>query len=234
MKIIHYISLIICSSIFWVGCATQKHTDGGHIPAPKYDIVGIDISRYQGHVDFKKIKDAGISYIIIRATDGITYQDPNFKTNFSSAQDAGITVGAYHFYETNDDPIAQLKNFTRVVTLKSGDLPPIIDIERLHKRDDIDLTENIQKFLDGLEKHYGVRPIIYTGLRFSNTYLNGFGNYPLWLAEYERHEPQLPTGWDDWTFWQWSQSYTISGIDGDVDADRYSGDKASFLSMLIK
>ncbi len=121
-----------------------------------------------------------------------------------------------------------------IVSLKPGDLPPVIDIEKLHIKDDIKFTENLHIFLDGIETHYSVRPIIYTGLRFSNKYLTDYGDYPLWLAEYERDEPTLPTGWDNWTFWQWSQSHTISGINGDVDADRYFGDKASFLNMLIK
>lgn len=208
--------------------------DDHGVASNEHNIVGIDISKYQGEVNFEKVKAAGISYIFIRATDGITYQDPNFKTNFLSAQAAGITVGAYHFYETNDDPEDQLKNFTSLVTLKSGDLPPVIDIERLHKKDDLKLTENVQKFLDGLETHYGVKPIIYTGLRFSNKHLIGFGNYPLWLAEYERDKPKLPNGWSKWTFWQWSQSHRVLGIDVDVDADRYTGDKASFQNMLIK
>lgn len=234
MKRLNIISFIICSSIFLVSCMSDVPTDNLGIASNEHNIVGIDISKYQGEVNFEKVKAAGISYIFIRATDGITYQDPNFNKNFAAARNAGITIGAYHFYETNDDPADQLKNFTSLVTLKPGDLPPVIDIERLHKKDDIKLTENLQKFLDGLEKHYGVKPIIYTGLRFSNKHLIGFGNYPLWLAEYERDKPKLPNGWSKWTFWQWSQLHTISGIGGDVDADRYNGDKASFLSMLIK
>lgn len=215
-------------------CTSDVPNNSQSISSNQHGVIGIDISKYQGKVDFEKVKDAGINYIFIRATEGITYQDPNFKTNFLSAQDAGITVGAYHFYETNDDPEDQLKNFTSLVTLKSGDLPPVIDIEKLHKKDDKKLTENLQKFLDGLETHYGVKPIVYTGLNFSNKHLTGFGNYPLWLAEYGRDEPKLPNGWANWTFWQWSQSHTISGITGDVDADRFNGDKSSFLNMLIK
>ncbi len=220
--------------MFLLSCASDIPNKSKSLSANEHNIIGIDISKHQGEVNFEKVKAAGISYIFIRATDGITYQDPNFNKNFAAAQAAGITVGAYHFYETNDDPADQLKNFTTTVTLKTGDLPPVIDIEKLHKHDDVKLTANLQNFLDGLEKHYGVKPIIYTGLNFSNKHLTGFGNYPLWIAEYERKKLTLPNGWDKWTFWQWSQTHRISGINVYVDADRFFGDKGSFEKLLIK
>ncbi len=233
MKPFQIVGVNICMVLFilsWAGKPIEALGDS----TGNYSIVGIDISRYQGKIDFQKVKAAGISFIFIRATDGITYQDANYETNVSLARATDITVGAYHFYETNDDPIAQLGNFTQTVILKPGDLPPVVDIERLHNQDNVDLSENIKTFLKGLEIHYGVRPIIYTGLRFSNKYLTGFGNYPLWLAEYGRHEPTLPTGWDKWTFWQWSQSYHILGIEKTVDANRFFGDKSSFTKLLVK
>ena len=234
MKRFHIFSLVISTSLFLVSCMSVMSPDTNSLSSNEYDIVGIDISRHQGKINFEKVKAAGISYIFIRATDGVTYQDPNFKTNVASAQAAGIAIGAYHFYETNDDPIAQFRNFKNVVTLKPGDLPPVIDIERLHNHDEVKFTKNIQKFIYAFEVHYGVKPIIYSGRDFSNKYLTEFGSYPLWLAEYEVDDPKLPTGWDDWTFWQWSQSDTISGIKGDVDADRFNGDEVSFHNMLIK
>ena len=198
------------------------------------EIIGIDVSKYQGVIDFKKVQAAGVSYVFVRATEGITYQDKNFKASFAAAQAAGLTTGAYHFYESNDDPIDQLNNFIAMVTLKRGDLPPIIDIEKLHNNDQIDLHKNIQIFLDGLEQHYGVKPIIYSGLNFANKYMTGFGEYPLWLAEYEVDKPSVPEGWPDWTFWQWSQAGSVDGINGTVDADRYNGNETSFRKILIK
>ena len=198
------------------------------------EIVGLDVSKYQGTVDFDKVKAAGISYVFVRATDGITYQDPDFKSNFAAARTAGLVVGAYHFYETDDDPTAQLKNFTDVVTLQPGDLPPVVDIEKLHDNDQSDLTSNLKTYLEGLESHYGVKPIIYTGLNFANEYITVFGDYPLWLAEYEVDQLTLPKGWSDWTFWQWSQTGTVDGITGAVDSDRFNGDAVSFGKILIK
>jgi len=198
------------------------------------EIIGIDVSKYQGTIDFKKVQATGISYVFVRATEGITYQDENFSLNFTAAQAAELVTGAYHFYESNDDPINQLKNFISMVTLKTGDLPPIVDIEKLHHNDQTDLHEKIQIFLDGLEQHYGVKPIIYSGLNFANIYMTGFGEYPLWLAEYEVDKPSVPEGWSDWTFWQWSQTGSVDGIKGVVDADRYNGNETSFHKILIK
>ncbi|OMH29193.1 hypothetical protein BGP75_20270 [Motiliproteus sp. MSK22-1] len=197
-------------------------------------ITGIDVSKYQGTVDFEKVKAAGARYVFVRATEGITYQDPDFKSNFSAAHTAGLTVGAYHFYETDDDPAAQLKNYTDMVSLQQGDLPPVVDIEKLHDNDQANLIDNLKAYLNGLEAHYGVKPIIYTGLDFANEYITEFGDYPLWLAEYEVDQPTVPKGWSDWTFWQWSQTGTVEGITGNVDADRFNGDAASFGKILIK
>ena len=233
MKLFLIISFVICTSVLLgrsMAASPITNTTSYNVS----DIIGIDISKYQGTVNFEEIKAAGIRYVLIRATEGITYQDAEYTSNYTSANAAGITIGAYHFYETNDDPIAQLRNFTNIVTLKPGDLPPVVDIERLHNQDEAKLAENIQIFLDGVELHYGAKPIIYSGLNFSNKYLTGFGDYPLWLAEYKVDEPKLPKGWTNWTFWQWSQSDTIIGINGKVDADRYNGNEASFRNMLIK
>ncbi len=197
-------------------------------------IQGVDVSKYQGDVDFLKLKAAGMHYVFIRATEGITYQDVDYKSNHSKAKAAGLRVGVYHFYESNDDPMAQLKNFTDLVSLSAGDLAPVIDIEKLHQNDDKNLIVNLQRFLDGLEAHYGVKSIVYTGEKFANQYLTGFGAYPLWLAEYQVDQPKIPSGWQNWTFWQWSQSGQVNGVKGNLDMDRFNGDAKRLSELLIK
>ncbi len=223
-------SLSLC--LLLAACTWQTSDVKG--PPMQSAIVGIDISKYQGDVDFKQLKASGITYVFIRASEGNTYQDPEFKSHFAKAKAAGLTVSAYHFYETNDAPNSQLENFTQLVKLSVGDLPPVVDIERLHQQDDTRLSENLQVYLNGLERHYGVKPIIYTGLNFANQHVTRFSQYPLWLAEYGRTQPTLPSGWSQWTFWQWSQSHALKGIDGKVDADKFNGDARSFAKLLIK
>ena len=234
MKLSRIFSFIVCAGLFVISCVSANSHATDKTFYSEYDIIGIDISRYQGAVNFEEIEAAGVNYVFIRATEGITYQDGDYKSNVASARAAGLTIGAYHFYETNDDPDTQLKNFTSLVTLKPGDLPPVVDIEKLHNNDELDLTKNLQKYLNGLESHYGVKPVIYSGFNFSNKYLTGFGDYPLWLADYKVNEPKLPMGWSDWAFWQWSQSGTTEGVNGYVDTDRYNGNEASFRGILIK
>jgi len=226
--------LIILAGLLLGGCTPENLVSKDSAPDSDHPVVGIDVSKYQGVVDFERVKTAGISYVFVRATEGITYQDADFRSNYRQARSAGLVVGAYHFYETNDEPGAQLENFTSVAQLKAGDLPPVIDIEKLHHQDDSDLVESLKTLLRGLESHYGVKPIVYSGLNFANRYMTGFGDYPLWLAEYEVAEPTLPHGWSDWTFWQWSQTAKVAGISGNVDADRYNGDEMCFRRLLIK
>lgn len=213
---------------------SEKAKEEASTQVQDVEIKGVDISKYQGNVDFEKLKSAGIHYVFIRATEGITYQDEDYKQNHAGAKAAGLRVGVYHFYETNDDPIAQLNNFKTLVSLSTGDLAPVIDIEKLHQKDDQDLIVNLLKFLDGLESHYGIKPIVYTGKNFANQYLQDFSDYPLWLAEYGVNQPTIPANWKDWTFWQWSQSGTINGIDGAVDMDRFNGSHQQFNQLLIK
>ncbi len=226
--------LFILAGLLLASCTPENLVSKDAAPDSDHPVVGIDVSKYQRVVDFEKVKAAGISYVFVRATEGITYQDADFESNYRQARLAGLVVGAYHFYETNDEPGEQLENFTSVAQLKPGDLPPVIDIEKLHHQDDLDLVESLKTFLRGLEIHYGVKPIVYSGLNFANRYMTGFGDYPLWLAEYEVAEPTLPHGWTDWTFWQWSQTAKVAGISGKVDADRYNGTALGFRKLLIK
>lgn len=239
---------VTCVLVFSAGCSEGKKPDDTAPPAQQtiavvhqdsgavheVEIKGVDVSKYQGTVDFDQVKAAGIHYVFIRATEGITYQDPDYKNNHQQAKAAGLRVGAYHFYETDDDPKAQLKNFTNWVTLGPGDLAPVIDIEKLHQNDDKDLIANLLIFLNGLETHYGIKPIVYTGENFANEYIFALGHYPLWLAQYQVDKPQVPKGWKGWDFWQWSQSGTIDGIAGSVDLDRFNGSHQQFEKHLIK
>jgi lysozyme len=239
----------IVFTICWVlvvatGCSSFKgHNDATPPKQPAStasaashhgEIKGVDVSKYQGTVNFDQVKAAGIHYVFIRATEGITYQDPDYKNNHQKAKAAGLRVGAYHFYETDDNPKAQLENFKSWVTLGQGDMAPVIDIEKLHQKDDKDLIANLLIFLNGLETHYGIKPIVYTGENFANEYIFALGHYPLWLAQYQVKNPKVPDGWHGWDFWQWSQSGTIDGIKGTVDLDRFNGDRQRFKFFLIK
>lgn len=227
-------SLITAFAILISACMSLTSSEDKTSLKSEQNLTGIDVSKYQGKIDFEKVKAAGIRYVFVRATEGITYQDAFFKQNLQEAREAGLVIGAYHFYETDDDPVSQLNNFTSLVSLQAGDLPPVVDIEKLHDKDQVDLTENIQTYLNGLERHYKTKPIIYSGKNFANKYITTFSDYPLWLAEYQSLYPTLPQGWDKWTFWQYSQTGKVDGISGDVDINRFNGEENNFKEILIK
>lgn len=220
---------------------TKEHTGLHREPDEKItkspgrnSIHGIDISSYQGDIDFAKVKKAGITFVIIKATQGNTYRDPRFKNNVIEAKNAGLVVGAYHYYMTDDDPVSQFANFSSQAILTKGDLPPAVDIEAMAWHSKPHLHVKLQTFLNELERHYGVKPILYSGLYFANKNLSGFADYPLWLAQYEVEKPTIPKGWKTWHFWQWSQFAKIDGIQGSVDVDRFNGDEAAFQTLLIR
>lgn len=210
---------------------TMSTTEAG---AASGEVAGVDVSKWQGTIDFGKIKAAGMTYVFVKATEGITGVDPDYARNVAAARAAGLVVGSYHFYETNDDPSAQFGNFKQHVDVKPGDLPPVVDIEVLASNSRPDLADDLKSFLAQMEQAWGVRPILYSGVSFANQYLAGFGDYPLWVAEYtSAPAPKVPSGWTTWTFWQYSQSGTVAGVSGAVDMDRFNGTQAEFDALRI-
>lgn len=187
---------------------------------------GIDVSHYQGTVDWAAVKAAGIAFAFAKASDGNTYRDTQFLANWQGMKAAGLPRGAYHFYESNDDPVTQANNFLSAVgQLEATDLPPVIDIEST--KGDFggnSLATNLQICLDAIENGLACTPIIYTNCSFWNANLNAeFGRYPLWIARYSTSPPTIPNGWTNWTFWQYSESGSVPGVAGAVDLDQFAG-----------
>lgn len=183
---------------------------------------GIDVSGYSGTVDWTTVDAAGHSFAFAKATEGEDLKDPAFDQNWSQMKAAGMVRGAYHFYVTEDDPEAQAKFFLATVTLEPGDLAPVVDIETLgHDTSAEGLPEELHTFLGLLESHYGVKPIIYTTANFWNQYLGeGFGDYPLWVAEYDVESPKIPTGWQTWHLWQWQENAPVPGVEKGADLSK--------------
>ena len=162
------------------------------------------------------------------------YLDPTFDELFKALRTEGFIRGAYHFYETNDDPHVQANWFIKNVSLGVGDLPPIVDIERVKAPFAGSLQNNFKLFLDQLEDHYGSKPIIYTGPKFwEHTMKEHLPAYPLWVAEYGADAPTVPHGWQSWTLWQYSDAQNVTGINGSTDGSYFNGDIEALQSMLL-
>ncbi len=192
-------------------------------------VLGIDVSHFQGKIDWQKIKDANIKYAYDKATQGMTYVDPEYKNNRVDAHSFNFTHGAYHFYVAGDDPQKQALHFVSVIDYTEDDLPPVLDLEQGGMKANIK-TENYQKdvlkWLQVVEEKLGVKPVIYTSPAFGNQYLNhpSFSEYDLWVAEYGVDTPKVPNAWKEkeWLFWQRSERGKVEGAVGEVDHDIYN------------
>ena len=204
-----------------------------------YEIHGIDISHHQGRIDWDELKDNGsinecpIRFVMIKATEGATQTDENFRENFYQARENGFTRGAYHFYSVHSPADQQAYHFMQTVKLENGDLPPVLDVEHKPKEQtDEEFRQSVLQWLNLVEHHYQIKPIIYTYFKFKTRYLNDtiFDQYPYWIAHYyvDSLEYKGP-----WKFWQHTDVGRLPGIKGNVDFNIYNGSYYDLRQMTI-
>ena len=193
-----------------------------------YRVHGIDVSHYQGDIDWKMLGQTRqgqfpIQFIFMKATEGGDYTDDRFAANFDSARVHGFVRGAYHFYNPKTDANKQADFFIQSVKLEPGDLPPVLDIEKKGK-DMKKLQADLKVWLRKVENHYGIKPIIYASYNFKTRYLNDsvFNTYPYWIAQYYVDSVRYE---GDWRFWQHTDVGTLPGIDEKVDLNVFNGSK---------
>lgn len=198
----------------------------------KDSIRGVDISAYQGEVDFGRLAQQNIKFAYIKATEGSSYQDPYFSDNWKNAAEADVLSGAYHFFSFDSAGKTQADNYISTVGDElSGRLIPAVDIE-LYKdwqktppqKDAV--VQELSDFLDAIEDKYETRPIIYARDDFYDKYLrDSFGEYPRWVRNV-----YYPTKWDnkdDWLIWQYNDRGLLDGYRGDekyIDLNVINGD----------
>ena len=203
-----------------------------------YEVRGIDISHYQDYVNWELLRKASIgdepvSFIFVKATEGETLFDDNFKRNFANAKRNGFVRGAYHFFVPGVDPRKQAKFFLMNAQLEPGDLPPVLDIEVKGDLPPQQLRQDAKVWLDVVEKEYGVKPILYTGYDFKVKYLDTpeFDAYPYWIAHYYINEPKYK---GKWAFWQHTDCGKVLGIDGKVDCNIFNGSLQDLKNLTLK
>ncbi|MFT3902433.1 MAG: glycoside hydrolase family 25 protein [Niabella sp.] len=202
-----------------------------------YMIHGIDVSRYQQAIAWKEVKNMQVQnvklgFAFIKATEGEDDADPQFKHNWRAARKHDVPRGAYHFFVPDKDPVKQALNFLKKVNLESGDLPPVLDVEHTGKQQPEQLREKVLAWLQIIEAHYHVKPIIYTNADFyTNRLGKQFDEYPLWVAHYYvQHKPRIGR---PWTFWQHNDRGNVNGITAKVDFNVFNGDSTDFRELLI-
>ena len=238
-------SLIL--SIFALGVACSQPAPPAPTPAPlpppPLDVSaiasrlqeGIDVSDHSGSVQWPELVSQGHSFAFVKATEGVDLKDPTFDLHWQQMKEAGIIRGAYHFYVTEDDPAEQAQFFIDNVVLEPGDLAPVVDVEVIGHNTAPDIADRLRLWLQKVEAHYGVKPIIYTTANFWDANLSGdFGEYPLWVAEYDVESPRLPAGWTTWHLWQWRGDAQVPGVEKNADLSRVNHAEVDNLELFIK
>lgn len=188
---------------------------------------GIDVSHYQGHIDWDQVaRDKNVQFVYIKATEGSDLVDSHYARNLYGARRVGIPVGVYHFFRPNVNAQWQLRNFSSTVEPWQHDLIPIVDVEKRGKVSSAQFHARLKAFLDGVERLYGVKPIIYTGVNFYAAYLHGmYRQYRFMVARYADEFPGLSEDVPI-VLWQFTSKGQIDGIRGHVDRsvflDRYT------------
>jgi lysozyme len=198
---------------------------------------GIDVSQYQGNIDWGKVAQTDVKFAITRLNYGSGYLDPTFQTNWQGIKQAGLVRGVYQFLLGNQSIEAQLDLlFKYVPQLEEGDLPPVLDVESDAKQGinaGISLKTAVDTWIEAVKKHYNCDPIIYTGRYTWDPQVStdaSYGEYPLWVANYLASQPTLPTSWTSWRFWQYN-TRAVQGIWGAVDANYFQGSEAELRAL---
>lgn len=182
------------------------------------DYAGIDVSRHQKVIDWTKVGcDEKVTFVYIKATEGATLTDPQYRANVRGARRQGIKVGSYHYFSTTSSVDAQYRNFVKCTKDYNQDLIPMIDVEDMGKYSRSQLIDSVAKLADLLENHFQRKPMIYSTMRFYNANLTPqFNKYPLYIGRYSTTSPQIKWG-GKYTIWQYTEHGIITGIDRHVD-----------------
>lgn len=201
---------------------------------------GIDVSSYQGYVDWQWVKHGGKSFAFIKATEGSEYKDPTFPHNWNSCAYRGIERVAYHFWYDNIDPIGQ-SDFYHSYVRNSGRFSYgdgiCVDVEEVSITGYPNPVDRLIEFINRCRSQINKQVIIYTNY---DTWVNKLGNpvrdelknRPLWLADYGPYIPHIDQWPSGLAFWQYSESGHCPGVLGNVDLDRFFGNMGQLKRLL--
>ncbi|TPW30335.1 glycoside hydrolase family 25 protein [Pararhizobium mangrovi] len=229
----------ISASAMQTPFADSDPVDFGKITPAHYPIHGVDVSRWQGDVDWAKAHRHGVSFAFVKATEGGDRLDPRFDDYWKGARAAGIAVAPYHFYYFCTSPEQQARWFIQNVPKRSLGMPPVLDMEwnahspTCHRRPDpATVRADVKRFSAVIASYYGVKPIIYTTVDFHETNLDGyFADLRFWLRSVADHPDNVYHG-RDWTFWQYTGTGIVPGIRGKADLNVFDGDVDAWKTWL--
>ncbi len=218
---------------------SDPHDWEGTTPA-RHEVHGVDVSRWNGSIDWPEAARAGLSFVYIKATEGGDRADPLFEEHFSGARRAGLPAGAYHFYYHCTDAATQARWFIENAPRRSGALPPVLDIEFTPtsptcrtRPDPEEVRKNIATFQRIVGAHYGTRPLIYTTVDFWRANDLGKLNEEFWLRSVAGHPAETYPG-TRWSFWQYTGTGRVPGVTSDVDLNAFNGSFADWQAWVLR
>jgi len=206
---------------------------------------GVDVSNYQGTINWTSVRNAGIQFAFIKSTEGTTYRDPRFGANYVGAYNAGVIRGAYHFALPDRSTGAVQANFLAssggAWSADSRTLPAAIDLEGnpygayCYGRTQAAMRTWIADFLNTYRSRTGRYAVIYTTTSWwtscTGNYSGFWANHPLWLARWASTPGALPAGAPFWSFWQYTSTGSVAGIPGAVDRDYWNGTRDRLIAL---
>lgn len=244
-----YISPLLFASLLVLGCGSSdgvgdtprdpeaftSTSQGVQVCADGETVGGIDVSKWQGTINWDAVKTSGIGFAIARVSHGTTYIDEQFDANWAGIKAQGLVRGVYQYYAPDEDPIAQADILINAVgSLGPMDLPPVIDVEETGGASPSQIIDGMHKWLDHVEAALGKKPMIYTGKYFwqDNVATPEFSDYPLWIPNYSYSCPDLAdNAWTDWVMFQYSSTGSVPGISGNVDMNYWNGSQADLIAF---
>ena len=210
-----------------------------HPSSEDYPVRGIDVSEYQGEIDWKKLSNQNIDFAYIKATEGSSYVDERFLYNYQNAITTNLKIGAYHFFSFDSEASFQSENFIKNVPKDMNLLPPVVDIEfygdKKKNIPDVETTrEQLKKLLEQLEEYYEKKPIIYATNVSYNLYIkDNFEGYKIWIRDIFS-TPNLKDN-RKWTLWQYTNRERLEGYKGKekfIDMNVFNGNHEEFIEFV--
>lgn len=186
---------------------------------------GIDVSHWQGNINFEEVRQDGIKIVYMKASQGTTFIDPKFEQNYLMAKENGLLVGVYHYMVARSisDAVAEANFFANVISEKEIDCKLAMDFEDFGSLNREQINVIALAFLEELERITGKETVVYSNTYTARTIFYGeITNYPLWVAHYGVNNPADNGNWDYWVGFQYTSTGRVNGISGNVDRDRFT------------
>lgn len=230
-SIIFLISVLLLTILLWYqGIIIPNASNAKHYP-----VKGVDVSAYQGDIEWEQFQEQGLKFAFIKATEGSTFVDKYFENNWKGAENSNLRIGAYHFFSYDSEGKTQAQNFIKTVPINKQALPPVIDVEFYGDKaknppNRSQVEKELQTMVKMLEEHYGKRVILYTTKKAYDLYIkDSFEQCDIWIRDVFT-QPSLSDK-RTWTFWQYTDRERLNGYNGDekfIDVNVFNGNEKEF------